>query len=242
MHKELISAAVAALGITCLHGASAADLPVKALPPPYTLSWAGFYVGGNAGFASGNTTTTDILATNNLPWVQNGAQWGTKLSGFAGGGQVGYNWQFGNLVVGVESDVGYLGATGSGPYPLLPTTTADTHGGLFSTARGRLGVAVDHVLLYGTGGWFGADLDTTINQSTGGTVIHTSSPGFRSGWTAGGGLEWAFSPRWSLKGEYLHYDVGTEKVGGAIFNNTVTQFFNVKNTGEIVRAGVNYHF
>jgi outer membrane immunogenic protein len=59
------------------------------------------------------------------------------------------------------------------------------------------------------------------------------------GWTAGAGGEWAFAPRWSLKGEWLHYDVGNQKVGGAIDNNTVTQFFNIKNT---IRGGINYHF
>jgi outer membrane immunogenic protein len=232
---------VATLGVGGANMASAADLYVKAPPPEY-FTWSGFYVGANAGFAFGSTTTTDIVATNGVCWVSCGAQWGTKVSGGTGGGQIGYNWQFGSIVLGVERDLGYLGASGTGPYPLLPTTTANTNGGFFSTARARAGFTVDHLLVYATGGWFGADFDTTVHQSTGGTVINTASSGFQSGWTAGGGIEWAFAPKWSLKGEYLHYEVGDQKIGGAIFNNTVTQFFNVKNTGDMVRTGINYHF
>jgi outer membrane immunogenic protein len=248
MRVNLVSAIALALGIVGgAQVASAADLAVKAPvykapPPPAVFSWTGFYVGANFGGAWGSTTATDILATNGLPWVTNGGQWGSKLVGFTGGGQAGYNFQFGNLVLGVESDIGYLGLTGSGAYPLLPSTTVNTHGGVFSTARGRLGFAVDHWLIYGTGGWFGANFDSTVNQNSGGTIINTASTGFQSGWTAGGGVEWAFAPQWSVKGEYLHYDVGDQKIGGSIFGGTVTQFFNVKNSGDLVRTGINYHF
>jgi outer membrane immunogenic protein len=240
MRAKLVSLAVATLVVGGAHVASAADLLVKAPPPVF--SWAGFYAGVNAGFTFGDTTTTDTVATNGLCWVRCGAQWGNTLSGFTGGAQAGYNWQFGNLVVGVESDIGFLGASGTAAYPLLTTTTANTNGGIFSSARGRLGVNIDHVLLYGTGGWFGANLDSSVHQNVG-VVINTSSTGFQSGWTAGGGLEFAFAPQWSLKGEYLHYDVGEKQVGGTFTGGgNAIQFFNVKNTGEIVRAGVNYHF
>jgi outer membrane immunogenic protein len=241
MRTKLVSIALVALGAGSAHMASAADLYVKAPPPVF--SWTGYYVGGNFGAAFGTTSVTDILATNGLPWVVNGGHWSSKPVGFTGGAQAGYNWQFGGgLVLGVEGDVGYLGLRGTSQYPLLTTTTVDTHGGLFSTARGRLGFAYDHVLFYGTGGWFGADLDSTVNQSTG-VIIHTSSTGFQSGWTAGGGLEWAFAPSWSFKGEYLHYDVGTTRVGGTFSGGgAAIQFFNIKNTGDIVRTGINYHF
>ncbi len=241
MRAKLVSLAAATLVVGGAHVASAADLLVKA-PPPLVFSWAGFYAGANAGFTFGDSTTIDTVATNGLCWVKCGAQWGNALSGFTGGGQAGYNLQFGNLVVGVEGDVGYLGASGSAAYPLLPTTTANTSGGAFSTARGRLGVAIDHVLLYGTGGWIGANLDSSVHQNVG-VVINTSSTGFQSGWTAGGGLEWAFDPRWSLKGEYLHYDLGDKQIGGTFSGGgAAIQFFNVKNTGDLVRFGANYHF
>jgi outer membrane immunogenic protein len=241
MRAKLISLVVATLGVGSAHIASAADLYVKAPPLP-VFSWTGFYVGGNFGAGFGTTTATDILATNGLPWVVNGGQWHNKSVGFTAGGQAGYNWQVGSLVLGVEGDIGYLGLVGSGQYPFLTTTTVDTHGGLFSTARGRLGYAFDHLLVYGTGGWFGADVGSTVNQSTG-VIIHTSSTGFQSGWTAGGGLEWAFAPNWSFKGEYLHYDVGTTQIGGTFSGGgAAIQFFNIKNTGDMVRTGINYRF
>lgn len=72
--------------------------------------------------------------------------------------------------------------------------------------------------------------------------VNTASTGFQSGWTAGAGIEWAFSPQWSVKGEWLYYDLGDKKVGGACCGGGVTQFFTVRNTGDIVRAGLNYHF
>jgi len=238
---KLVSMMVAALSIGSAHLASAADLPLKA-PPLSVFSWTGFYVGGSFGGDSGTATATDILATNGLAWVRNGAQWSAKIRSFTASAEAGYNWQVGNIVFGVEGDVGYLGQTGSSQYPLLTTTTLNTHGNLFSTARGRFGFAFDRVLVYGTGGWFGADFDSTVNQSIG-VVIHTSSTGFQSGWTAGGGLEWAFARNWSLKGEFLHYDVGTKKVGGTFTGGgAAIQFFNIKDTGDIARAGINYHF
>jgi outer membrane immunogenic protein len=241
MQVKLAFLAAATLVVGGTHVASAADLLVKAPPPIF--SWAGFYAGANAGFTFGDTTTTDTVATNKLCWISCGAQWGTGLTGFTGGGQAGYNWQFGNLVVGVEGDLGYLGARGSAAYPLHTSTIASTNGGLFATARGRVGFNIDHVLVYGTGGWFGANLDSNVSDSTGPVNINTSSTGFQSGWTAGGGVEWAFNPRWSLKGEYLHYDVGDKQVGGTFSGGGATiQFFNIKNTGDIVRFGANYHF
>jgi outer membrane immunogenic protein len=239
MRTKLVSLVIAALGIGGAQVASAADLAFKAPPAP-VYPWAGFYVGANAGFGWGNTTATDVLATNGACWNQCGYQWGSKVSGGTGGGQAGYNWQFGHLVAGFEGDLGYLGLTGSAAAPISTDTIINTRGGVFATARGRLGFTVDEVLVYGTGGWFGADLGSSVNDNIGATV-NTSTTGFQSGWTAGGGIEWSFAPKWSLKGEYLHYDLGDTKVGGACCGGGVTQFFVLKNTGDLVRFGVNYH-
>jgi outer membrane immunogenic protein len=223
--------------------ANCKDLAVKAkpLPPPAYFTWTGFYAGLNAGAGWGTTTATDELATNGSCWNRCGFQWSNKPDGFVGGGQVGYNWQFGSFVVGVEGDLGYLGLKGSQAASISADTIVNTRGGIFATARGRLGFAFDHVLVYGTGGWFGADLDSSVNDNIGSTV-NTASTGFQSGWTAGTGVEWAFAPQWSIKGEWLYYDLGRKDVGGACCGGGVTQFFNIKNTGDIVRAGLNYHF
>ena len=79
--------------------------------------------------------------------------------------------------------------------------------------------------------------------NAGTNAVNTSSTGFQPGWTAGGGIEWAFAPRWSVKGEYLHYKTEDQKIGGTFGAGGATiQFFNVRNSGDLVRAGVNYHF
>jgi outer membrane immunogenic protein len=244
MGKKLISLVIASLSVGGGQVASAADLAVKApvykAPPPVYFTWTGFYAGANAGGAWGTTTATDIPATNTLCWNRCGDRFSSKPSGFTGGGQAGYNWQFGNFVLGVEGDIGYLGVKGVAASSISPTTLVNTSGGVFATARARVGYAFDHVLVYGTGGWMGADVDSTVHEVGG--SLNTAATGFQSGWTAGGGLEWAFAPRWSLKGEYLHYDLGDQKVGGVCCGGGVIQFFNIKNSGEIVRTGVNYHF
>jgi outer membrane immunogenic protein len=242
MRAKLVFIVAAGLGISGAQVASAADLAVKApvYKAPVYFSWTGFYLGLNAGFGWGDTTATDILATNGSCWNRCGFQWGPGLSGFTGGGQAGYNWQFGNFVAGVEGDIGYLGLTGTAAAPISADTIVNTRGGVFATARGRLGFTVDKVLVYGTGGWIGANLDSTVNDNIGATV-NTNSTGFQSGWTAGGGVEWAFAPKWSLKGEWLHYDLGDKNVGGVCCGGNFTQFFNIKNTGDLVRFGANYH-
>jgi outer membrane immunogenic protein len=244
MRHKLISLVIASLGFGSAQMASAADLAVKApyVEPSYT--WTGLYAGANAGFGWGNTTATDLAGPDGLCWNQCGYKWGAQLSGGNGGGQVGYNWQFGHLVTGVEADVGYLGLTGSQAAAISTDTIINTRGGVYATARGRLGFTVDQVLVYGTGGWMGANLDSSVNDNIGATV-NTGSTGFRSGWTAGVGAEWAFAPKWSLKGEYLHYDLGSTTVSGSCGTTCAPvghlQPFDIKNTGDLVRFGVNYH-
>ena len=165
--------------------AVAADIPVKAAPlAAVAYSWTGFYIGGHAGYAWGNTTATDTVATNGACWTICGRHWTTKHDGFVGGGQVGYNWQVGQAVLGIEADFGTLGGRHSAIYPVTPTTTLDVRGGFYSTVRGRVGGLVrDNLLAYGTAGWIGANLRPTVNQPVP-TIIHTEDtkfvPGSRS--------------------------------------------------------------
>ena len=133
------------------------DAPVVAAP---ITTWTGFYLGGNAG---GGWATLD--SDNN--------------TAFVGGGQIGYNYQTGQFVFGVESDIDVWVSTkaGANTDPLLADVT------------GRLGYAMGPVLLYAKGGW--AYLDTLNGLD---------------GWTVGGGVEYKFGPSWSMKGEYQHFD------------------------------------
>ena len=134
------------------------------------------------------------------------------------------------------------------------------------TVRGRLGYLTPTFLLYGTGGlaYGGVKASTAITQSNNDCIFFfpaclqssTSATGavsqMRAGWTAGAGLEWMFVQKWSAKVEYLHYDLGSVTfsngalrtsgaavgIGLAVVGSTSSANFS----GDIVRAGVNYHW
>jgi outer membrane immunogenic protein len=249
MRYILTATAAVVFSLGVVQAASAADMPakmpVKAAPIVAPYNWTGFYVGVNAGGAWGNTTAQDTLATNGAPWVTNGASWSSKPSGLTAAVEAGYNWQFNTFVLGIEGEVGYLGVRGSAAYPLLTSTFVDTQGGLFTTVRGRAGLAFDRWLVYGTGGYFGADLGSSVQTSAGAPValLNIQKTGFQSGWTAGGGAEYGISRNWTVKGEWLYYALPNKQVGDNFAGGGATvQFFNLKNTGNILRLGVNYRF
>jgi outer membrane immunogenic protein len=246
---------VAAVGLATGIGATAfaADLPVKA--PIYTKapvapwwSWSGFYLGGNVGYSWGkqSATVTD-LAGDPL------ASSGTNLNGVIGGGQIGYNYQINSAVLGIEADLQGSGQRGHGsfglppvcpigpfvaaPPPCVTTTGVDTDKlEWFGTVRGRLGYAAPgRWLPYVTGGW--AYGDGKIDGTTASTVY--SNTHFYSGWTAGGGIEWAFADHWSTKLEYLYADFGK---GPVVPISPTLNLVTGHMTDNIVRAGVNYRF
>ena len=210
-----------ALGFT-VGQAFAADFPISGVLPgspslyaPRPFSWSGVYVGVNAGGAFGRFSDDfgDSVSAN----------------GFIGGGQVGAQIQYQKTVLGIEAD--FQGST---------QDHSDTFGAFtltermpwFATVRGRLGWVFDNVLLYGTGGI--AVVDSKITGSALGLTASTDSS--HIGWTAGGGVEWAFAQHWTAKVEYLYIDSGNIdlfNVGGVTFNGRIKD--------NIVRAGINYY-
>ncbi|HEY4847033.1 MAG TPA: outer membrane beta-barrel protein [Methylocella sp.] len=191
--------------------------------------------------------------------------------GFIGGGQVGYNLQFANsFVVGIEADIQGTGARHSaqavGLAPLATVAGASAQSNLFvasavdylGTVRGRLGFLLTPALLiFGDGGFAYGGVHQDVNVATffpptgiGTAPAFGSFTNTRTGWTAGGGLEWMFAPNWSLKAEYLYYDLGTVTFGvgaltvataaGTVFTDPVAA--STRWNGHIVRAGLNYHF
>jgi outer membrane immunogenic protein len=204
-----------ALSLVAASSAFAADLPVKApYAPAPVATWTGFYAGVNLG--GGWANTNDGLGSGDL-------------SGFVGGGQVGYNWQLGQFVLGVEGD--FQGTT---------QKKTDTVGAIsveqklpwFATVRGRLGYAPGPVMFYVTGGAAWANYE--LSASAGGLSISDNST--QSAWTVGGGVEWMFLPHWSTKVEYLYVDTGNKNV--TLFGVTG----NARAQDNIVRVGLNYHF
>jgi outer membrane immunogenic protein len=206
--------------------ACAADLPA---PPaaPYSkappmvspaTNWSGFYIGAIGGYASENSSD------------------GPGIKGGFGGGTVGYNWQFTNIVAGIEADGAFADVNNSATeivagIPVSASAKVDA----FATGRGRIGVAFDQVLLFGSAGL--ALADTKVSASAAGLTISDSKT--QTGWTAGAGVEWMFLPHWSLKAEYLfrHFDSVTV-FGGIVPGGISTGTLSV-NSGQF---GVNYHF
>ncbi|WP_410823029.1 outer membrane protein [Methylobacterium oryzisoli] len=288
--KKLLSAFAISTALT--GAAAAADLPRRVAPPLIApipvFTWTGFYAGFNAGygFDARNDNGPQIVATRNpLVVTAPGGVQGVGIfafrdratEGFVGGGQIGYNYQFtpgAGFVVGIEADAQYVdfgrdrnnfaafftpGAT------LVPGTRVFNPSGLsgldfFGTVRGRLGYAFDRVLFYGTGGF--------AYGSGGGTNFGLpNNDDFRTGWTAGGGIEYALptdsflnffrSNAVTLKVEALYVNLDRNSLNGAFavtgngtvvnaalpFSIAVPGVFNRRNDEfVVVRAGLNYKF
>jgi outer membrane immunogenic protein len=185
--------------------------------------------------------------------------------GFLGGGQVGYNVQLNKLwVAGLEADIQGKTGTSDGsiaagqivvgaPITSIQTVSAKTD--WIGTVRGRFGLLLTPTwLVYFTGGlaYGGNSATSTLVQSSGfSTFVGTGAGSLsntRIGGTFGAGIEWMFAQRWSVKGEYLFYDLGTTNfafpASSSFFLTPVYQ--NVVNSvhfeGNIARVGVNYHF
>lgn len=245
--------------------------------------WTGFYVGGNAGVAWGQshfTTSVPCTGPGGSGYLCNstgaGAANAAALSasgtgdandtGFTGGIQGGYNYQWGMVVLGLETDFDALdlkgSRTGSGNYPVLSPSLGGFPAGTpymitqtFSTdwlytARGRLGwVAQPNLLLYATGGYALTRLKISYAYSDGaGGASSGNAASDKSGWAVGGGVEWAFTTNWTLRAEYLYLDFGKVTATGNI--PSVAPKAGAQNalstsgdlTANIARVGINYKF
>jgi outer membrane immunogenic protein len=234
--KSLMSAAFgAALAVVICAPASAADLPMvtKAPVAPPVFSWTGCYIGANIGYGWGRATATTTSGAF-------GGSASQDLDGVVGGGQIGCNYQWTNVVWGIEGDFQGTGQSQSDTFTSTGVTVDNTNRvPWFGTIRGRLGWASNNWLFYGTGGWGYGEFksETTFTGALVGTISTSRDHGF---WVVGGGIENAFAPHWSWKVEYLYLSTGdidtTAAIGPAVFNNTF------KFTDNIVRVGVNYRF
>jgi outer membrane immunogenic protein len=209
---------------TLAGAAAAADLPRPA-PQPYAppavyapvYNWAGFYIGINGGGGFGSSS-----------WDLTG---GRNIDGGLVGGTAGYNFQFGQAVVGVEGDIDWADISGSttNGCPLGCKTTDSW----LSTVRGRLGYAADRFMPYVTGGAAFGNIQATTPGFAGASATNV-------GWTLGAGLEAALTRNWTGKVEYLYVDLGNFNCGLNCGAGMVTD--NVSFHTNLLRAGVNYHF
>jgi len=194
--RDFLMATVAATTLLGGSLARAADLPQK-MPPAAApavvteqpFSWSGVYAGGNIGAGWSNPTLT---------YSPTGTVWGLNQLGFVGGGQLGFNYQIGHAVLGVEGDADWTSLNNKSGLAGGQQTRLGTP--FVTTAAGRIGAAFGNWMLFAKGGGGWVDNTATLYNAAGGTLWTGShaSPG----WLAGGGLEYAFGRNWSVKAEY----------------------------------------
>jgi outer membrane immunogenic protein len=209
-------------------------------------NWTGLYLGVNVG---------GTWMNNEASYSQLDGAFSTHLgdSGVSGGGQIGYNWQIGTLVLGAEADIAARGLSNSATvFPFVGDTmdavTLSDKENWVGTLRPRIGYAAGNWLIYVTGGFAYGGVTHSMFEN------RVTAPGVNrllrdsltvAGWTVGGGIEWALTPHWSFGVEYLYVDLGTDTiaqpasvVGGICFPASSTHF---EDRSDIVRAKLNYH-
>jgi outer membrane immunogenic protein len=204
MNRNIAAAVIAIAAIST--AARAADLGYDA-PAPVARStgynWQGLYLGLNLGYGWGTVTNA-----SNRP------------NGFNGGAQLGYNWQYGQLVYGLETDIQLSGADDT-------VGATKFSNSWYGTLRGRGGFIFNNVLLYGTAGLAYGGLRGEI---VGGATEYKTL----AGWAAGGGLEVGLTPAWSARAEYLYMDLAGSGYSVTGLNNGYE--------ANILRFGANYRF
>jgi outer membrane immunogenic protein len=199
------------------------------------FTWTGFYVGVNAGYGW-NTNDNNTFVDPVLGVVSTGGSDG----GFVGGGQVGYNYQMGQFVIGLETDIQYADLGGGRNTFGQGFLGNNNDGNWFGTVRARAGFAFDRALIYATGGFAYGDIGTSSGAFVGpnGTVFAGSSNSTNTGWVLGGGVEYAFTNNLTakLEGLYVNLDSNNDNnFNGFVANNNNAEF-------GVVRAGLNYKF
>jgi outer membrane immunogenic protein len=203
---SLASAIASAMTNAMISVAAAADLGSNQYGAPalyVPFSWAGPYVGTMLGYEWGGV--------DNNP---------THPSGVAGGFEAGFNWQSGNFVYGGEADISFSAANDT----FAPWQFSNPW---FGTTRGRAGVAINDVLLFGTAGLAYGELTGTTSGNL--SESHTSL-----GWVAGFGAEFSFARHWSAKAEWLYLNLEDRNFSVTAANNGLA--------ANLLRLGLNYHF
>ncbi len=224
----VVLAAIAAFGF--VDAAFAADMPVKApvykAPVAAPYDWTGLYAGINGGYGWDRLNWTNTAGDTSGDF--NGRGW-------LFGGTLGANWQMPGtaFVLGVEGDWSWTDVKATSTATACGAAlglSCETDVKWLATIRGRLGYAFDRFLVYGTVGAAFAKFSPSIGATPGFTDYNDS------GWTAGGGVEYALYDRWSVKAEYLYMDFGTSPVFVAATG--ITSPFKMS----VARAGLNYKF
>ncbi len=272
--RKVLRVSPAAAAVFVALSAQAADLygpsmSMKDVYPYGAAGWAGLYLGVNGGYGWGSSSDLNASAFQyGDPYaVATAAK--LKADGGLGGGQIGYNWQWGTLVAGIEADIqgsnigGSASANAVNYYSFVYTDAwAQTNLDWFGTLRGRLGMSAGSWLVYGTGGLaFGGVRDSLgqsllSNDTTPYSTLKTDAASRNAtltGYAAGGGIEKKLTPSWSVKAEYLRIDLGSTTLSA---NRDIAYSYNqyclttctdngnssvkINHVYDTVRFGLNY--
>lgn len=249
--KAIIASAGVLLGAQAAHAADIAPAP---------SDWTGFYLGVNGGYGGGTFDFPMNIKTN-FPVVNDqnlDYNFGADItaSGFFGGGQIGYNYQIDNFVLGAEADI--VGSNIKGKLDIYSKTADSNVSGeaqvdWFATGRLRAGyAATSNLLIYATGGiaWGSVNSGYDLDLGSIGRIKDDTNTS-HVGWTLGGGFEYAVTEHISLKTEYLYVDLGEENLLNQNFADLIGNAppgteANLKIKQDIaiqtIKAGINYRF
>lgn len=227
--------------------AFAADVVSYEPPAPVAVtpifSWTGAYIGLNAGYAGGKAKHLATV-TDDLDGVESGS-FNLNANGFVGGGQVGYNYQIDQFVVGLEADL--QGSNVKAEFSANDDEIIDGKMGTkldwYGTVRARMGVvATDRFLAYATGGLAYGRTTTYAHDSIDGESFDVSKKKTKAGWTIGAGAEYAVTDNVTFKTEYLYTDLGKANLFNGAIDDGVNLDLNRKLNFHTVRAGINFKF
>jgi outer membrane immunogenic protein len=243
--KSIYLAAIAAGMLTT--AAQAADLPPRPAPVPYQapvvvaplFTWTGFYIGGNIGGGWFNGSVDSDF----------GSTWSTSTGAFMGGGQLGFNYQWGAFVFGLESEFDWTSGHRSTDFVdtpfLLPNNLlkSEAKWDWLITVAARLGYAVGRSLFYGKVGYAWSRVSVNLVNTLDSSPSCCGSGNTNSGWLLGAGFEYAFTTNWTGKIEYEYINLSHRTftldptiITGGPFSITVAPIL------QVVKAGVNYKF
>ena len=239
--KKFLVGAVGLFALGMAAPASAADMAVKAPPPaplPAIYDWTGFYIGGNGGWGQ-SRNCFDFAPTLGGVFVGDGCR---ERSGGLVGGQIGYRWQASQWVFGVEAQGDWADLSSqriSLINPLFSTRTKTDGIGLFT---GQIGYAWNQALFYVKGGAAVTSNRFSVLENVFGTEVAAASS-TRWGGTVGVGLEYGFTPNWSMAVEYDHLFMGNANNSFSVANPVIAGALNrISQDVDMVTLRVNYRF
>jgi outer membrane immunogenic protein len=233
--KKLLVAGIAA---AAFFGASAlaADMPTKGpayQSPQPMFNWTGFYIGGNAGYGWGGSRERDPATGLAVAVIH--------AHGPAAGGQFGFNYQMGHVVVGVQGDLDWININGTDPACAGGTLTCHGHNVWYDTLVGRLGYAVDRVLYFVKGGaaWLHEEFQQTANIGVI-CVVPCRGSATYTGWTMGAGVEYAVAPNWSVAVDYAYAQFPKMLITST--NGVTINTVDIVHHANLVKFSLNYKF